>query len=225
MPLPLNSLDSISLLIIGLGLFGLVKSLPRLLAVINPRRIRCWFADVLDRDETISRSQALKARLQELEALGFSLLGIKNEKFPLWGQAVREVATVSTAAEIFGCLVITERGEPFTVYFYTPIREDGFVYTRQQATLPEMEGPNISVKNFSSPSLKDMFQAHRDRVETFKQKGLLPAMVSSPEARIEATYRFYASNYARKILGFSVMAASIPCLLLAGALVYLGRQS
>ncbi len=99
--------------------------------------------------------------------------------------------------------------------------DPGFVYTRQQSTLPQRESSNFSVKNIPSNNLNDLFHSHLERVKDFQQKGLFPAAVGGTESRLEATYRFYASLYAKKILGFSILFALIPYLLIAGILAYL----
>lgn len=90
---------------IVIGLFGLFKNLPSILVLINPRRIHCWFANAFDRDQIVNNSQAVQGRLEELKNLGFSLLGVKNEKFPLWGPGARELATLSIEANTFVSIV------------------------------------------------------------------------------------------------------------------------
>ncbi len=222
----LRHLDRWPLLVaIALAAFAVLRVLPLLLMVVDPRRMRCWFGEASEREELLSRSEVLRSRLKELESLGFSRLGLKKEKLPLWGKAGWEMATACHGANAFASVVLTETGDPYIVYFYTLFPEGAFVYTRQQSSLPQLESQDISVKNIPSLNLDELFRSHAERVEGFQRQGRHPLAAGSPESRIEATYRFYESGFARKIIGTTAVLSSIPYLLVAYLFYYIGRKS
>ena len=201
--------------------YGVWKALSFLLAILNPRRIRCWFSDGQARDQVISKSAALQEGWRELEALGFRLLGVKHEKLPLGGRHAWELSTVSPIAEAFASIVLKGNGEPFIIYFYTPLLEGGLVYTRQRSTfLGELESRNTSIKNIDSTNLGDLLASHRERLAAFKQKGFHPLLVDSQGGRIEATYAFYTSGYAKKIMASSALFNLLFYLMLALFLLF-----
>lgn len=173
------------------------QAVPILAFVLTPERIKYWFLDQIKSDQIIAASPTVQARLQELRALGFVQLGVKMEQV-LWRQAGREVALASAEAETFASLVITRDGRPLSVYFYTPLSDDGLVFTRAASPLPVMEARNTSVKNIATNSLEAMLANHRQRLRSFRHRGLKPLVASSQASRLAATRHYYASTYAKR---------------------------
>jgi hypothetical protein len=133
-----------------------------------------------------------------LKGIGFSYLGIKVEHLPLWGAAYREAALVSREAEAYASIVLKKDGTPSTMYFYTPFRNGGMVFTRSHLYGTEMETESISMKNVPYPDFRDILDNHTARVRAFQNRGLISNVGSSPQSRIDATMDFYRSEYSRK---------------------------
>jgi hypothetical protein len=87
-------------------------------------------------------------------------------------------------------------GSPASLYFYTPVRNGGMVFTRNFPG-PDAEGQRYSVKSFLLDDLGSMLNAHRMRVEDFRNKGLMPEIGATQQARLAATTAFYDSEYGR----------------------------
>jgi hypothetical protein len=138
-----------------------------------------------------------------LQELGFSLLGVKLEKLPLWGGTYREVALASEEAEAYASIGLRKDGRPRGLYFYTPLRDAGMVFTRNRALGGEAESERLSVKNVPTQNFKEILDSHQQRLRVLKERGLVPSVGLSQQARIEATRAFYASGYARRRLARS----------------------
>jgi hypothetical protein len=186
-----------ALLAVGLAVWSGWRAVPLLTFALTPERITYWFLDQVHSDQIIAASPTVQAKIQELRALGFVPLGVKIEKV-LWQQAGREVALVSTEAETFACIVLTRTGRALSVYFYTPFKDGGLVFTRTASALPIMESRNTSVKNVATDSLEAALTSHRQRVRTLRHRGLKPAVAPSQEARLAATRLYYETTYAKR---------------------------
>jgi hypothetical protein len=173
-------------------------AIPMLEFILQPDSMRYSFEDSVGGQDLISRSGALQDWICRLKEFGFFLIGVKVEKLPLWGGAYREAALVSPDAEIYASIVLRRDGSPASLYFYTPFRDGGMVFTRNYSGAPEMEGERISVKNMPTQDFQEILDSHEKRLRTFKESGLMPLAGSSPQARIEATRAFYLSEYARR---------------------------
>jgi hypothetical protein len=175
-----------------------IGATPIFLFVFKPDAMSYSFDDSFAGQELMSKSDALQEWIGGLKGLGFFLLGIKVEKLPLWGPAYREAALVSPEADSYASIVLSKNGRPVSMYFYTPIRDGGMVFTRNYGFAPQEESERVSVRNVPSDDFKTILDDHLARLKIFKEKGLLPLLGQSPQARIESTKSFYASEYARR---------------------------
>ncbi|MGB7538378.1 MAG: hypothetical protein WBM17_07550 [Anaerolineales bacterium] len=195
-------MDTISVaLILGLVIllvFSAIDAIPIILFVLNPDAMRYSFDDPAVEQERISRSVELRDWISRLRELGFSPLGIKAERLPLWGKSFREVALVSRAADTYASIGLHPNGNPASLYFYTPFENGGMVFTRDNAYGREAESENLSVKNISSKDFREVMDSHEKRLRIFLDKGWKPLIGSGQQARIEATGIFYRSAYARR---------------------------
>ena len=183
------------LLIVSTGM----RALPLLILALAPGQLRCWFigAEPSDRLIRLKASPAVKAKVAQLQALGFVLLGIKAEKV-WWRKAVHEIALTSVEMDIFGSIILNQNNRAADVYFYTPFAEGGLVFTRAKSPLPEMESENTSVKNLPTDKTERLLASHRQRVRAFRQKGLTPLAVDSQTARLAATRFYYTTDYGKR---------------------------
>jgi hypothetical protein len=191
-----------------------VEAIPIFVFFFRPGAMRLSFDDALAGNERIAKSPVLQEWLIRLQDLGFVLMGVKVERLPLWGRAYREAALVSLSDETYASIVLHPNGRPVSLYFYTPFQDGGMVFTRNFSFAPQMETERISVRNIPGDDFKAALASHVSRVGAFKEKGLTPLAGQSPQARIEATQAFYASEYSRRhghyllspsTLGFGVL--------------------
>jgi hypothetical protein len=188
-------------LVILLAVFVLINGasvLPILVLMLRPDTLKVAFDDPTDGQARISASPSLQEWIAKFQALGFSLIGIKREQPLLTGRTYREAALVSRDRDAYGSIVLHPGGSPASVYFFTPFRDGGMVFTRNHTSASEAEGPNLSVRNMVSADLGAMYDSHRLRLQELRAKGASPAVSASPEARVEATRMFYADAYARR---------------------------
>ncbi len=201
-----------------------IRAIPTLIFMIHPDFMSYQFDNPGADGELALKSDALQDWIRRLRELDFFLMGIKSEKLPLWGSAYREATLVSREAESYASIVMEKDGSPLSLYFYTPLRGGGMVFTRNHQTAPEAEGERLSVKSIVSEDFQKILDGHVQRVRSFQDKGWMPAVGSTPEARIEATRAFYASPYARGRIQFlftpSVMSFLLSLILLAAVFVY-----
>jgi hypothetical protein len=188
-------------LIIGLILLLIlpaIDAIPTMIFALNPRTMRYAFDDPSAEQERLSRSAELREWIGRLKQLGFSLLGIKSERLPLWGRTYREAALVSRAAETYASIVLHPDGNPASVYFFTPLENGGMVFTRNHPYGREIESEQVSVKNTASKDFREIMESHEGRLRIFLDRGNRPLIGSGQQTRIEATAAFYASEYARR---------------------------
>lgn len=191
------NLAVLALLMVLIFLTGL-EAIPIFAFVSKPDAMSYSFDDSLAGQELISKSGELQDWLGRLKELGFFPLGVKAEKLPFWGPAYREVALASPEAETYASIVLHKDGRPTSLYFCTPFRDGGMVFTRNYAFAPQEESERVSVRNVPVNDLKEILDSHLSRLRIFRERGLIPLAGQSQEARIEATKAFYASEYARR---------------------------
>lgn len=173
------------------------SAIPLIQLALAPGLLKYWFLDAPQSDKLISGSTAVQSALQQLQSLGFELLGIKVEKQP-WHQPLYEIATVSADRDAFGSIMLSPEKKVMGHYLYTPLSGGGLVFTRGHSSLPDVENDTTSVKSVLSNNLSEMWTSHRQRLEVFRQKGLTPMVANSQESRLAATKTYYETDYARR---------------------------
>lgn len=174
-------------------------AIPTLIFVLMPGALRFSFDDSSKGQEPLSKHGDLHDWLLKLQELGFTLLGVKVEKLPLWGPEYRELALASREAEAYASIVLHRDGSsPASLYIYTPFQDGGMVFTRNYEPAPEAEGDRLSVKNVPTSDFKTVLASHVGRLRVFTERGLRPLVGLSRQAKIEATRIFYASEYSHR---------------------------
>jgi hypothetical protein len=180
------------------GLFG-IEAVPLLALSINGGRLTSYFENTEATAAALRRSALLAEWFKSLKDLGFAVLGVKAEKLPLWGPVFRELALASPGGEAYAGIVLYPDGSPASLYFYTPMRGGGMVFTRNFAGR-ELEAERTSVRNVQNADAAAIFNDHRARVDQFRFRGLTPAAGATQAARLDATTAFYESEYGRQSL-------------------------
>ena len=221
--IPVSSLEIV--LVAALVLLAVLSGLdaiPIILFALNPDAMRYSFDDPPEEQEKLSRSKELREWIGRLRDMGFSMLGIKAERLPLWGRTFREAALVSRAADTYASIVLHPDGRPASLYFFTPFENGGAVFTRDHPYGAEAEGETLSVKNVPSKDFREIMESHERRLRIFTDRGMRPLIGSGQQARIDATGLFYKSAYARQsghyfaspgVLGFFLSVAILAMIL------------
>jgi hypothetical protein len=181
-----------------LVIFTGLDAIPIILFSLNPDTMRYGFDDPAAEQEQLSRSAELREWIGRLKDMGFSPLGIKAERLPLWGRTFREAALVSRPAETYASITLHPHGIPASLYFFTPLENGGMVFTRDNRFGREAESVALSVKNVPSKDFREIMESHERRLRIFLDRGMRPLVGSTQQARIEATGLFYNSAYARQ---------------------------
>ncbi|HSB91180.1 MAG TPA: hypothetical protein VLD63_14280, partial [Anaerolineales bacterium] len=196
----MNASTTIILLLILLGVFvSSLDVLPLLVLALFPTSIRSSFDDSGTMQRAGSTDVALQRQSDALRQLGFSMLGVKTERMPLGGRVYRELDFVSPALQTYASIVLHPDSSPASFYCYTPLAGGGMVFTRNFRQAAEMESERLSVKNLDSLILSDVVEDHARRVRSMQQRGLVPEVGATRQARLDATGAFYESEYARSL--------------------------
>jgi len=220
----------LALMCVALGLVLLIgrSVLPGLLLRVRPSMLRCWFLESDREAEVLGASPALEDCLQRLKAQRFFLLGVKVEKLPLWGRQEREVALAARDQSAFASIVLQPFGAPASVYLYTPLKNEGMVFTRDYAGGAQAERERLSVRNVPTGDLERLVSDHRTRVEAMLERGEAVDLRTTRTGRLDATRTYYSSEYFRRaatpalIPGLVALSLSVVLLLWAILAPFLG---
>ena len=186
------------MVVVGI-LISSIDALPLLVLALWPTQIRSAFDDVALTQLAARENPSLQALIDTLRQMGFTMLGVKVERQPLWGRSYREVDLASKPLQTYASIVLHPDSSPASFYCYTPFQDGGMVFTRDFEQGMEAEGDRLSVRNVVSPNLSEIVEDHVSRVQSMQQRGLLPVVGGSQQSRLEATHAFYASDYARAL--------------------------
>jgi hypothetical protein len=193
------------ILVAALAVYTGAQALPLLVLLYFPRLLKFWFIDQAESERWINASPAVQEKIQQLQPLGFELLGIKGEKI-LWQKPVFEASLANHKKESFAALMLkddpveadTKSFHVLGSYILTSFNGGGIIFTRGRSSMPEMESPVASVRNIATGDYKQMISTHSQRVASFKKRGFKPLPALDQASRIEATYVFYSSSYIRQ---------------------------
>jgi hypothetical protein len=194
------------------------RAMPTLVIALTLSQIRARFLDAAESDRIIAGAPSVQAKLADLRAQGFDLLGIMVEK-PWRQRGVLEVATTSGDKSAFGGIVLSTSRQVVGVYFYTPLAGGGLVFTRSRSALPEVENDNTSVKNLPGASVDKLWLSHRKRLQTLRERGQRPLPVADQAARLAAGQAYYTSAYARQVRGRLLRSTPVVNFLLVAGLL------
>jgi len=188
---------------IGVGLF-----LPRGIFLFNPSAYRAYFDDSPFTSMKTIHKTVVADLAAKITALGFKELGVKVEKFPLWGSRSEELSFALPSAQAFA--VITVYRNTATYHFYTPFNGGQVVITSPGSFR------KIESAEFVSDIVRDTDDAgavlarHRENVADFVSRGLTPYQEYTRESRLESTSLYYNSkplrSKARRVGAFTFFA-------------------
>lgn len=175
------------------------RYLPNLVMYLRPSSLSCWFEDSAMTLTILSSSPRAQEWVDMLSEQGFFLLGVKAEKLPLWGEIYREISFYAPDERSYAGIVIHPTGAPSSLYFYTPLKQGGMVFTRNFSQGIEVQSDGLSVKNVVSENIEEIYRSHQVRLELCEKDGFTPVVHGSKDGRIAATRAFYASGYYRRV--------------------------
>lgn len=173
------------------------SAVPLIWFALRPTSIRSYFIDSKLADKLVTMDPVIAETIQQIQGLGFSLLGVRMEQLPLWGVRVAAVSLASPETHTYASVMFLTNGGRVPVYFYTPFRSGGMVFTRNQPFGSEFEDATVSVKNVSTHHLSEVYSAHLARVETLRTPLVEWFDMTHREARNEACRLYYATSYGR----------------------------
>lgn len=183
--------------IIGLMLYGVWRFIPRILFAFLPNSLKFYFEN--NDKKALKRKQLdkMSSSISAIESLGFVQLGIKTEKFPLWGSKVSELSLASANAHSFAA-VFSSR-DKIVYYFLTPFREGQIVLTAN-SNFANFNTKDIIQTAVSNAKPSELLLIHQNNVEEVSIKGSTVFKEYTRQTRIEATSLYYKLFRVRKQL-------------------------
>ena len=173
-------------------------ALPLIFFAFFPDSIRSWF---LTDSESLNIQNANLLPMEtvaELTKLGFVWLGVRVEKLPLWGVKLPAIALAHPQSHTYASVLLLAQKKPVGVYFFTPFKKGGMVFTRNQTHQPEFNSASESVKNMAGLPLSQVFGAHLSRLNANNRSETDYFDVMNLDDRHAAAILFYKSAYGRK---------------------------
>ena len=174
------------------------SALPILLFALFPTRIRSRFLDESAAQKLMAAHPLQMETVAELKALGFDMMGVRIEQLPLWGMQLPAIALVSAESRTYASVLFSARQKPVGIYFFTPLKSGGMVFTRNQEQQPEFESALESVKNVPGVPISAVYAAHLSRLRSRSVAEAALWDVNPQENRHTAARLFYATTYGRK---------------------------
>ncbi len=226
MQVNIQQVDIFILIVAGLLiLYDIYRLLPFLVLRRNPKALGCWFESQEYTARALSSATLLGDWARQVENLGFARLGIKTERTPVEGRKFRGLSFVALDGRTYADIVLFPDQSPAGLYFYTPLREGGLVFTRNYAGGAQSSQPGTVVTNVPTGDVASAYQTHLDKLAEVEKSGYHPEVGLDQSGRIAATYAFYASTYyketARQMLASRWTSLSIVLLFAVAAIAFL----
>ena len=170
-------------------LFGLLAAL--LLAAqafLTPKMLRLGFVPGQDQSARIFQDKNIQALVEEMQALGFKLLGVLSEQAPL-SQPIPSITLAWPEQKAFAS--ITHIGGKAHFFFYTPY-QGGQILLSANGYFGNIQARGCVVQSMPRAGMAQVWQAHLKRQQNFLEQGYLPLAEYTPETRQQAARRFYA---------------------------------
>ncbi len=167
-------------------------AIPNALFCVRPRVLRAGFEAGPEGVPLRASGRALKA-VQALQGAGFEALGVKVEKTPL-RPAARELAFVAADRTCYASIGL--RRLRSAVYLYTPLPAGGLVLTSDGA-FPRIASGRVIQRSYPGCGIDELLLRHRSALGSLGCKG---EVIPTHEARLEATYAYYASPEIKTLL-------------------------
>ncbi len=189
-----NSLGWIvALLLVFWFILSVRFALPHLLVSRNLGAMQIGFIEQNASREFTSIPPPLESAFAGFRSLGFVPLGIKFEKFPLWGPRLEEYSLASDEARAFASLLSFSRLNYTGSYLLTPFTNGAIVFTTTNPRMSPIEAPGFSLKVMAGATPEQALADHRVRVGRFEERGLTPYPSYDRQSRLAATRAFYAA--------------------------------
>jgi hypothetical protein len=179
-----------------LVILGIREFLPRAVRLFRPNFRDVYFEEDNELDiSDASVKEYVDECIDKLRSLGFSPIGIRVEKPPIWGPAVKELTLVSAADHTFVCLFLDRKSLKY--YFYTPFTGGEIVISAYSA-YKNVKKDDILVYRANRNEVGEIFNIHKNNVQEFISKGCNPYKEYTWQSRIRATYTYYNSPRIKK---------------------------
>jgi hypothetical protein len=180
--------------------------LPRVISFFAPGNRQLFFQDNPDPPIDELHMEMIKPKVEKLESLGFSQLGLMREKPPLWAKSSRELVLVSAADKTIASLGF--RGLKLSYYLYTPF-SDGEVVITAYNCFRNFVKPDFVTSEIKSGDLDEMMESHKNDVAAFAAKGYVPFNEYTRDSVIKATNLYYKASYPSRQLRIAGITNSI----------------
>lgn len=186
-----------SILHVSLGLLLIVwatwRFLPRCIHLALPEMLRIGFEPCHDLCHS-DVSEGLRSLIQSLDTLGFTVIGVKTESFPLWG-TLRELTLACSDCRCYASIPIQT---PPSVFYLLTHFTDGSVILTANHGFPERSEHDCVVTNVHSNNPAVALERHCALIDEWVDFGRSPVASLSESARIAATEAFYRTSSSRR---------------------------
>jgi hypothetical protein len=186
--------------------FQIRSRVPRIISFFTPGNRNLFFQDNPDPPIDEIHQEMIKPKLEKLQTLGFSSIGLMLEKPPLWSKSSREMVLVSTNDKIIASIGF--RGIKLSYFLYTPF-EGGQVVVTAYNCFRNYIKPDFMTSEVKSGDLDEMLEDHKKDVADFVARGYVPFNEYTREAVIRATNLYYKSSYPSKQLRIAGVTNSV----------------
>jgi hypothetical protein len=170
--------------------------LPRGLFLFRPSGFRYYFDDRPDTSMKTYFNSTVQDLSGKITALGFKEIGVRVEKFPLWGSRTEELVFASNNDRAFAAITVF-RNTP-TFHFITPFTGGQIVITSPGSFKNiDEEGFLSASASGDSPEPAEVLAKHKENVAAFVNKGYTPFKDYTRETRMEGAAIYYNSQPAR----------------------------
>jgi hypothetical protein len=186
--------------------FQIRSRIPRIISFFTPGNRNLFFQEAPDPPIDQIHQEMIKPRVEKLEALGFTSIGLMLEKPPLWSKSSRELVLVSSEHKIIASIGF--RGLKLSYFFYTPF-EDGQVVVTAYNCFRNFIKPDFLTSEVKSGDLDEMLESHKKDVDDLVAKGYIPLKEYTRESVIRATNLYYKASYPSKQLRIAGVINSV----------------
>jgi hypothetical protein len=187
-------------------IFGLLFLLPIVIQTLGQiyfQRFR--FVDDR-RARRLLNNKSLQRWCAELEALGFSKLGVMAEE-TFYGSWTYSIALSAPQEKTFASA--TRIGVRLCYFFYTPLTGGGILLTTNGG-FREVTTADCCVQTFPKRTPAMLWELHQQKLEDFTHAGLTPTADYTPAARLKASQAFYAHPAIHRLVKRAFLKKSLP---------------
>lgn len=158
------------------------------------------------RARRLLNNKSLQRWCAQLEALGFSKLGVMSEE-TFYGSWTYSIALSASQEKAFAS--ITWIGIWPRYFFYTPLTGGGILLTTNGG-FREVDAADCCVQNSPKHTPAMLWELHRQKLEDFTRAGLTPTADYTPAARLKTSQAFYAHPAIHRLVKRAFLKKSLP---------------